>query len=132
MDSSRRNTVRLLARLTWVPLGLLLLPLRIRRKAQARPAEPLTISLPVPDGLSIHGSVVILSEGSEYRAFSTRCTHLGCRVQEGDTSTLVCPCHGSRFDTEGRPFAGPAREPLASLACRVDAEERALVVDPES
>ena len=38
-----------------------------------------------------------------------RCTHMGCKLawnpQEG---TWDCPCHGSRFDREGRLLDGPA------------------------
>jgi cytochrome b6-f complex iron-sulfur subunit len=44
-------------------------------------------------------------------AISAVCTHLGCVVAQDDKG-LVCPCHGSRFDVNGKPLSGPAPKGL--------------------
>lgn len=44
-------------------------------------------------------------------ALSTECTHRGCQTYVRRRS-LVCPCHGSRFDLHGRVLEGPASRPL--------------------
>lgn len=41
------------------------------------------------------------------------CPHLGCRLAwNPEEETWECPCHGSRFDKNGKLLAGPAQEDL--------------------
>ena len=54
-------------------------------------------------------------------ALSSQCTHLGCSVNwDGGLKEFVCPCHGGRYDSLGRPKAGPPPAPLAVLPLRVE------------
>lgn len=47
---------------------------------------------------------------------SAICSHLGCVVHWNPTEhTWDCPCHGSRYDLEGKVLNGPAAEPLAPV-----------------
>ncbi len=55
---------------------------------------------------------------------SGTCTHLGCTVawdeSRGENGEFVCPCHGGRFDPDGKVLGGP---PPANLT-RIPAELR--------
>jgi cytochrome b6-f complex iron-sulfur subunit len=57
------------------------------------------------------------------------CPHLGCLVEVRGEVEFVCPCHGSRFSSEGRPETGPATQPLRFLHIRLDPAEGQLAVD---
>jgi cytochrome b6-f complex iron-sulfur subunit len=47
-----------------------------------------------------------------FYAVSSVCTHLGCNVRYVTDDGFACPCHGSRFDRDGRVVSGPAPRPL--------------------
>lgn len=52
-------------------------------------------------------------EDGQVRALSAICTHMGCVVGWNPIDrTWDCPCHGSRFDDEGRVLSGPATRAL--------------------
>ncbi|HUQ83327.1 MAG TPA: Rieske (2Fe-2S) protein [Gemmatimonadaceae bacterium] len=66
--------------------------------------------------------IYILALGNRrFAALSPICTHLGCTV-EIEQSRLVCPCHGSTYDREGKVLRGPAEEALASYRTAVTAD----------
>jgi Rieske Fe-S protein len=67
-------------------------------------------------------AIVVRLAGGELRAFSQKCTHLGCVVTWNRTAEqMLCPCHDGVFDARsGLVLAGPPQRPLA----RIDIEER--------
>ncbi|MEX2270975.1 MAG: FAD-dependent oxidoreductase [Vicinamibacterales bacterium] len=55
-------------------------------------------------------------EDGKLTCVSAVCTHLGCIVGWNPAaSTWDCPCHGSRFRTDGSVIHGPASRPLEQV-----------------
>lgn len=73
--------------------------------------------------------IVVHTESGQFKAFSARCTHLGCVVQfkpDGGAPHFACNCHGSQFDINGKNIAGPAPRPLTPF--KVNVQETSILV----
>ncbi len=58
--------------------------------------------------------VFIFATSAGIHALSSICTHLGCLVYPTDWG-FQCPCHGSKYNRNGKVIAGPAPRNLAWL-----------------
>lgn len=72
---------------------------------------------------------VMTVERDRWVALSPICTHLGCTVEIQGTR-IVCPCHGSTYDREGRVLQGPAERALARYPVSVSTDG-VLTIDLE-
>ncbi len=59
--------------------------------------------------------ICVLSTDQGIVVISLVCTHLGCVVSRTE-SGFDCPCHGSKFDPNGKVLGGPAPRSLPWLA----------------
>jgi len=83
----------------------------------------------IPLGISYFEKYYLIRTENSLRAFSTTCTHAGCRIGKGNGNSLRCSCHGSRFEAEtGKPLKGPAIKPLQEFECRFDEKTGQWVV----
>ncbi|MFC5461818.1 FAD-dependent oxidoreductase [Massilia niabensis] len=61
----------------------------------------------------MHKLAMYRDAAGDLHALSATCTHLGCVVHWNSAErSWDCPCHGSRFDVEGRVLHGPAARAL--------------------
>jgi len=78
-------------------------------------------TLPKGEGCVVHlGTQKIAASrdsNGNLKTHSALCPHMYC-ILKWNTSekTFDCPCHGSRFDTEGRPIDGPALQDLEDIS----------------
>lgn len=63
---------------------------------------------------------IVVNTPDGYIAYNAVCPHLGCVVKwEGRTQSLVCPCHGGTFGTDGSVLGGPIPGPLTAVELSV-------------
>jgi Rieske Fe-S protein len=70
--------------------------------------------------------IYVLADPTEFTAISPICTHRGCTV-DVHGERLVCPCHGSTYDRQGRVLRGPAERSLTRF--RVTRTGDSLTID---
>ncbi len=64
--------------------------------------------LPIPDR-----KLFLVHDEHGIYALSAVCTHLGCVTNyEKASNRILCPCHGSFYNTEGHVLGGPAPRSL--------------------
>ncbi|MGB3308149.1 MAG: Rieske 2Fe-2S domain-containing protein [Nodosilinea sp.] len=81
---------------------------------------------------------LVIKSGPAIAPYGIRpvCPHRGCAViWQADQNRFACPCHGSKFDAQGRRLRGPARQslPLVTVVERqnqIRLIDRAPAVDP--
>ena len=68
--------------------------------------------------------------GSVYNGLSSICTHQSCQITGFDTGSeqFICPCHGSRFDVNGKVTQGPAGSPLTKYQTQLNGTQLTIKV----
>jgi len=64
--------------------------------------------------------IVIRRDEHTVLTLSSKCTHLGCEVASPQNGTLICPCHKSKFTTDGTVIKGPAKRNLEKFRTEAD------------
>lgn len=64
---------------------------------------------------------VLALDTGQFATVSPVCKHRGCSV-EISGAILECPCHGSRYDRNGRVLRGPTQAPLDRFPTTVSAD----------
>lgn len=83
------------------------------------------VAFVLPDGLP---AILFKDKKGNYGAVSATCTHAGCTVEwrPQDATPLACPCHNSKFNTDGNPVGGPAKRPLDHYGVKISGETAIL------
>ena len=131
---SRRNFLKLTVKFLFGVGGLLGLGGLLRfLDYQSEPDSPSEFDLGDATGYPVGSRTVradipavIYNRAGDIMAYSLTCTHLGCTVEE-DGEVFVCPCHGSRYNTDGQVLKGPAQKPLRRLEIELQ-EDHTLIL----
>ena len=67
----------------------------------------------LPGQFRLFPNFILCARKERVWAVSRKCTHLGCTLHYVEKDDLLeCPCHQSRFSSDGRLLNGPAKAPL--------------------
>ncbi len=80
----------------------------------------LTVPFAAGSGIHFYNKVIAITSEEGVAVFSSACPHLGCRINRAEGGELVCPCHGSKFNSRGEVLRGPARRNLQPLKFELD------------
>ncbi len=70
----------------------------------------------------------VFSDQKGLRAVSSVCPHLGCLVDRQEDGDFICPCHGSKFDSNtGKATSGPAPRGLVWVEISLGPDGRLIV-----
>lgn len=70
--------------------------------------------------VSFQDDFIVINKGGKTKVLSSKCTHLGCKINEFANNQLLCPCHGSTFDLNGNATKGPAVIPLENMKFEIN------------
>ncbi|MBI5871062.1 MAG: Rieske 2Fe-2S domain-containing protein [Actinobacteria bacterium] len=68
--------------------------------------------------------VAVFNSGDALIVLENICTHMGCQTDWDENDQVwECPCHGSRYSSDGSVVRGPAMEPLEPLPFHLAEDE---------
>ncbi len=80
-------------------------------------------------GIFLFDKFIVVKSTSSLKVFSNKCTHAGCRINLEIAGQLVCPCHGSRYDSStGKVLQGPAGLPLSTIPFDTDVKTGEITI----
>jgi Rieske Fe-S protein len=116
---SRKDFLKSLTWLITLPFVLIGV-MAVKRDSELTQEKIIRIPIDISEGVTFHDDVILVKEKSQIRFLSSKCTHLGCRINSIENDKLICPCHGSSFSLNGKNIKGPANSALAVLDYSVD------------
>jgi len=71
--------------------------------------------------------ILYAEKDGKLKAISALCTHQGCTVRwQSADQPLLCPCHGSEFDLNGKVEKGPATVALPTYKARKQGDDAVI------
>ncbi len=126
---SRKEFFRKLGTFTLIPLGFLWYSSVNRGKEFRSKNRQIKLAIPLNMGITFKDDIIISRDNRGIRIFSSRCTHLGCKLNNLENNEIVCSCHGSRFSKDGIVLKGPADSNLRQLEYSVDKSTKEIIIN---
>lgn len=129
MKITRRKFINLLSNFVWIIIGIFFIDFaneQLEKKRNLRTKK--IINNDFENGVHSVDDFIIIKSQNKIRVFKASCTHLGCKVRQNGDGNLVCPCHGSKFNFEGKVLNGPASSPLEKIDFEFDKSKNQIIL----
>jgi len=135
---SRRNFLILLGKGSLAGSALISMGVLVRFISFHSEASPPTLydlgletNYPLGSRITVQSvPATIIHDSQGYHAISLVCPHLGCVIKT-TSDGFACPCHGSRFGSDGSLRNGPASKSLTFLQVETNAEGHLILYTSE-
>ena len=96
--------------------------IQLSEKVHKQKYKPIKVS-EIKNTINFYDDLIITSVNNKINVFSSKCTHLGCKINSYKDEDIICPCHGSRFYTDGKVIKGPADKNLKKMEFEIFNDE---------
>ncbi len=100
----------------------------ILRQREINTRKVISLAFEANKEISFQDDFIIINKEGLTKVMSSRCTHLGCRINQSADDQLLCPCHGSTFDLNGNATKGPAIGSLKEMKFEIDSSGNKITV----
>lgn len=90
--------------------------------------KELRLPIDMNKDVMFYKDVIYVNKNKNIRFYSSKCTHLGCKINTLKNDYIACGCHGSHFSLEGKVLKGPASSNLVELNYFIDEESQEYVI----
>lgn len=116
----RRHFISVFRSLVWGGFAMLIFGLIDRQRNKESGDTVVRFTDDLAEGVHFRENVIAVVNREQVIFLSSACTHLGCSIQKTEGDRLICPCHGSVFDFQGKVIKGPAERALETLSYQKD------------
>ncbi len=124
---TRRRFAKYVGIISLIPLSYAWFSTTEKSIVTANKSEEVTLPADLQNGITFHDNFIVNKSDDEIDIFSSKCTHLGCKINKEENGKLLCPCHGSEYDLTGKVLRGPADKALNKLNYRIDKSGKIIV-----
>ena len=126
---SRKQFIKALLTIVLLPFLYFWKSISDDRKNDRRFNKFVNLKNDFPLGISFTESFIIYKTNNDLKIYSSKCSHLGCKIKKVENDEIVCPCHGSKYDLHGNVIKGPSTKPLIELNYKIGKHKNEIVVD---
>ena len=125
---SRKEFLKWMKFLLFIPFIWMIIKMNKDHQRFGTSRKPIKLPNGFSPGLSIEDEVIICKTDNDLKIYSSKCTHLGCKINKVENNELVCPCHGSRYNSSGIPVKGPSVKALEELTFEIDKSTNEIII----